>query len=125
MVVTLVSEDDPKWSYARLDGAGRVLEVVEKEVVSNDATVGIYNFRSGADFVRGADAMTAKGLRVNGEFYVAPVYNELVAEGKRLGVRNIGAVDRGMYGLGTPEDLERFLRMPVSRAAVRFGEASR
>ena len=57
-----------------------VSEVVEKQVVSNEATVGIYNFRRGKDFVRAAETMIAKSLRVNGEFYVAPAYNELIAE---------------------------------------------
>ena len=110
--------DDPKWSFVRFDPAGRVAEVVEKEVVSNEATVGVYNFRRGADFVRAADAMIAKDLRVNGEFYVAPAYNELIAEGRSLAVYNVGREDAGMYGLGVPTDLEKFLAGPVSRKAA-------
>ena len=62
----------------RSDAAGWVTRVVEKQVISDEATVGIYNFRRGRDFVSGADQMIAKNLRVNGEFYVAPVYNELI-----------------------------------------------
>ena len=101
--------DHPKWSYARIGPDGTVSEVVEKEVVSNEATVGIYNFRCGSDYVRAAEAMIAGERRVNGEFYVAPVYNELIAEGARVVFHNVGAVGDGMYGLGTPEDLEQFL----------------
>jgi NDP-sugar pyrophosphorylase family protein len=110
--------DHPKWSYVRFDDAGRVSELVEKEVVSNEATVGIYAFRRGGDFVRAAREMIAAEKRVNGEFYVAPVYNELIAEGATLGVDNVGTVDDGMYGLGVPDDLERFLAMPISLRAA-------
>lgn len=102
--------DDPKWSFAELDEEGWVTRVVEKEVISSVATVGVYNFRRAGDFVRGADAMIAADRRVNGEFYVAPVYNELVAGGARIGVWAIDdGTGVGMYGLGTPTDLEAFL----------------
>lgn len=118
-VIMTMWADDPKWSFVRFDAAGRVCEVVEKKVVSNEATVGVYNFRRGADFVAGADAMLAKDLRVNGEFYVAPVYNELIADGRRVRVYNVGREGAGMYGLGIPADLERFLADPVSAKAAR------
>lgn len=100
--------DHPKWSYCRLDENERVTEVVEKKVVSNEATVGIYNFRSGRDFVNAADRMIALNLRVNNEFYVAPAYNELIQEGKKVVVARTGRERAGMYGLGIPEDLDFF-----------------
>ncbi len=107
--------DHPKWSYVRLDRAGRITEVVEKEVVSEEATVGVYNFARGSDFVSAADGMIADDLRVNGEFYVAPTYNQLIANGARIGFDNIGAVEEDVFGLGTPEDLDVFVASPVSR----------
>ena len=57
--------------------------------------------------------MIAKNQRVNGEFYVAPTYNELISKGHKIGIYNIGSVGSGMYGLGTPEDLEYFLKKQV------------
>jgi NDP-sugar pyrophosphorylase family protein len=110
--------DHPKWSYCRLGPGGRVTEVVEKQVVSNDATVGIYNFRKGRDFVRAADRMIASDLRVNGEFYVAPVYNELIKEGHSIVVAATGRERDGMYGLGTPEDFEFFKTTDLFRQQV-------
>jgi dTDP-glucose pyrophosphorylase len=101
--------DDPKWSYCRMKPDGTVKEVVEKQVVSNEATVGIYNFREGHDFVRAADAMIAKNLRVNNEFYVAPAYNQLIEEGRKVVIAATGREYDGMYGLGTPADLKFFL----------------
>jgi dTDP-glucose pyrophosphorylase len=103
--------DHPKWSYCRMNQDGTVAEVVEKQVVSNEATVGIYNFRRGCDFVSAADHMILANKRVNGEFYVAPVYNELIAAGGRVGVFNIGEEGVRMHGLGTPDDLEKFLSL--------------
>lgn len=83
--------DDPKWSYVELSDAELATRVVEKEVVSDCATVGIYNFAQGKDFVSAAERMIAQDLRVNGEFYVAPVYNLMdtassAASRHRLGV---------------------------------------
>lgn len=110
--------DDPKWSFVRRDAAGRVVQVVEKEVVSNEATVGIYNFRRGCDFVRAAEAMIAADQRVNGEFYVAPAYDQLIAEGARIECFGIGGIGTGMHGIGVPGDLDAFLATDLSRRAV-------
>jgi len=113
-LIMTMRANDPKWSYVAFDERGWINRVVEKEVISNEATVGIYYFHRGSDFVRGADQMMAANKRVNGEFYVAPVYNELIAEGKHISSYSIGSDEVGMYGLGTPEDLNRFLSLPIS-----------
>lgn len=117
-LIMTMTANDPKWSFVGLDENRLVTRVVEKEVISSEATVGIYNFRHGRDFVRAARDMVKSNQRVNGEFYVAPAYNPLIGEGARIGIRNIGAEADGMYGLGTPADLELFLSLPVSRQAA-------
>jgi len=114
MIMTMLA-NDPKWSYAKLDEQKMVIEVVEKQVVSDFATVGIYNFLHGSDFVCSAEQMIEQDLRVNGEFYVAPTYNQLIAQGKKIGIKNIGSVGSGMYGLGTPADLIEFINHPISQ----------
>lgn len=119
LIMTMWS-DHPKWSYIRFGDDGVTNGVVEKQVVSNEATVGIYNFRRGADFVAAAEQMIDKDLRVNNEFYVAPAYNEMLEGGKRFVFHNIGEEYKGMYGLGIPSDLEIFEKLPVSRKAVDF-----
>lgn len=96
----------PKWSYVRLDDQGLVSEVAEKKVISNQATVGMYFWKQGSDFVRYAHQMIDKNIRVNNEFYVAPVYNEAIADGKKIRTKGIDK----MWGLGTPEDLNVFLQ---------------
>jgi hypothetical protein len=66
--------------------------------------VGLYGWKRGADFVRYAKQMITKNIRVNNEFYVCPVYNESIADGQKVRV----LLCRGMWGLGVPEDLEKF-----------------
>lgn len=116
-LIMTMQADDPKWSFVGFNHKGEVDRVVEKEVISNSATVGIYNFASGSAFRRAAETMIAEDRRVNGEFYVAPVYNELIRDGARIATFNVGSVSNGMYGLGTPADLEIFLKSGVDPAS--------
>ncbi len=117
-LIMTMQADDPKWSFAAIDAAGMVTQIAEKQVISSHATVGLYNFARGRDFAAAARRMIARNERVNGEFYIAPVYNDLVAAGARIGVYDIGAEGRGMHGLGIPQDLARFLALPLSRRAT-------
>lgn len=95
----------PKWSYAKVDDHGLVVEVAEKKPISDIATVGIYYWKHGSDFVRYAEQMISKDIRTNNEFYVCPVFNEAIADDKRIFVSEI----KKMWGIGTPEDLNYYL----------------
>ncbi len=110
--------DDPKWSFVGLDSEGFVNKVVEKEVISTEATVGIYNFKKGSEFVAAADKMIANDLRVNNEFYVAPVYNIMIENNSKISFFNIGKDRDGMYGLGIPDDLNYFISLDLSKKAI-------
>ena len=96
---------DKKWSFVKVDDMGFVTEVAEKKPISNVATVGIYYYKKGKFFVEAAEQMIRKNIRINDEFYVAPVYNEMIGNGKKICVYNV----KKMYGLGTPEDLDLYL----------------
>jgi HAD superfamily hydrolase (TIGR01509 family) len=95
----------PKWSFAKIDENGLVTEVAEKNPISNIATVGYYYWKYGSDFVKYAEQMIDKDVRVNNEFYVCPVFNEAVGDGKQIRTFDIPK----MWGLGTPEDLKYYL----------------
>lgn len=97
--------DSEDWSYAKTDEKGLVTEVAEKKVISNDATAGYYYWSKGSDFVKYAEQMINSNDRVNNEFYVAPVYNYAVKDGKNICITQVDKV----YELGTPEYLERYL----------------
>jgi HAD superfamily hydrolase (TIGR01509 family) len=96
----------PKWSYVGLDESGFVNEVAEKRVISTHATCGIYYWRETSNFMINAVKMMDKNIRVNNEFYVAPVFNEAIGEGAKIKRKE---ADK-MWGLGTPEDLNYFLQ---------------
>jgi len=102
----------PKWSYAELDEDGNVIRVREKEPISTYATIGLYWFAKGSDYVWAADEMIHKNLRVNNEFYVCPTYNELIIP-KNKKVAAFPVPTCAMHGLGTPEDLEEYLELGV------------
>ena len=113
--------NDPKWSFVGVSDLGYVSTVAEKVVISNEATTGIYNFNHGHDFVAAAESMMRGEFRVRGEFYVAPAYNILIGRGAKVGCFNIGGEGSGMYGLGTPEDLDKFVALAVSKnVSARF-----
>ena len=95
----------PKWSFVKTNSRGIVSEVAEKLPISDIATCGIYWYKKGSDFVKYAERMIEKNIRVNNEFYIAPVYNELILDKKTL----IPYFVHEMYGIGTPEDLNFYL----------------
>jgi len=96
----------PKWSFAKIDNDGFVTEVQEKNPISNLATIGFYYWKRGSDFVKYAEEMIKQDIRVNGEFYVCPVYNNAINDNKKIRTFDTPK----MWGLGTPEDLNYFLK---------------
>jgi dTDP-glucose pyrophosphorylase len=122
--ILTMRDDSPKWSYVRLDELGLVTEVKEKEVISNDATVGIYVFRSLEQMLSGFKAMRLAGDTTNSEYYVAPSYNYLIGKGERIANRSIGPVSDFMFGLGLPEDLDNFLNNDKSIDLVNIAMAN-
>ena len=103
-MLTFKATED-KWSFAKLDNDGYVVEVAEKKPISDIATVGIYYWAKGSDYVKYAEQMIEKNIRTNNEFYVCPVFNEAIEDGKKIKTFDVPK----MWGLGTPEDLENYL----------------
>ncbi|MBI2642465.1 MAG: glycosyl transferase family 2, partial [Candidatus Wildermuthbacteria bacterium] len=95
----------PKWSFVKTGDDGFVAEVAEKKPISNQATAGVYYFQHGSDFVKYAKSMIDLNIRTLGEFYVCPVYNELLKEKKKVRAFPVKKV----WSLGTPEDVHAFL----------------
>ena len=100
----------PKWSFAKVNEHGIVTEVAEKNPISNIATIGYYYWKNGSDFVKYAEQMIDKDIRVNDEFYVCPVFNEAIEDDKVIRTFHV----KGMWGLGTPEDLNYYLEYYVN-----------
>jgi NDP-sugar pyrophosphorylase family protein len=105
----------PRWSFARTDESGRVVAVAEKRPISKQATAGLYYFRRAGDLIGASEQMILKGLSTSGQFFVCPVYNELILEGKNIRTHHLP--EGTMHSLGTPEDLDVFLKYHL--AAIR------
>tara|TARA_B110000196_G_scaffold263988_1_gene236377 strand:- start:215 stop:976 length:762 start_codon:yes stop_codon:yes gene_type:complete len=114
-VVTI--EDDTKntaWSYAKIDEEGFITETAEKKPISNHALVGCFYWKIGSDFVKYTNQMIDKDIRTNNEFYIAPVYNEAIKDNKKCVIYNI----EGFKPLGTPEELDDFLKWRLQNEAT-------
>lgn len=97
----------PKWSYVKLGDDGFVSEVAEKKPISKHATAGVYYWKHGSDYVKYAERMIEKNIRVNNEFYVCPVFNEAILDSKKIRIFELE--NNSMWGIGTPEDLNYFI----------------
>lgn len=100
--------NSPKHSYSRIED-GFITEVAEKKVISNHATVGVYYWKRGKEYVECAEQMINKNIRHNNEFYVCPVYNQLIQKGGTV----LPYAIPQMVGMGTPDELDNFLTLDV------------
>lgn len=107
-IVTFISTH-PKWSFAKVNENGLVVEVAEKNPISNIATAGIYFWKHGSDYVKYAESMIEKNIRVNNEYYVCPVFNQAIEDSKQIRVFEV----EKMWGIGTPEDLNIYLSTEI------------
>tara|TARA_S200000501_G_C20816130_1_gene740632 strand:- start:279 stop:1010 length:732 start_codon:yes stop_codon:yes gene_type:complete len=105
-ILTVQKKDDIKWSYVKLGEDNYAVEVAEKKPISTNATVGVYYWKKGSDFVKFAEEMIKKDIRVNNEFYVCPVYNEAIKSDKKISIKNI----KNLWPLGTNEEIENFIK---------------
>lgn len=118
--ILTMSASGNKWSYVKRNSNGDVIDVVEKLQVSDEATVGVYGWRTAQDATNSISQMKKAEFKVNGEFYVAPSYTFLINQGGEVATYNVGNVEEDVHGLGTPEDLEIFLKNPGLSTFHRF-----
>lgn len=107
-VILAMQDDDPKWSYVRVDGKGNAVELREKVVISPLATVGIYAFSSVRLMLDAFRDMRDRRDMTNSEYYVAPSYRYLIEQGAEVRVIDLGPIGDVMHGMGIPEDYEEF-----------------
>jgi len=95
-----------KNSYVVIDENQNAIMFAEKEIISQYSLNGIHFWKRGMDFILSAEMMIKKDIRVNGEFYIAPTYNELLLKGEKIGIYNID--NSKHWSVGTPDDLEKY-----------------
>lgn len=96
------------WSFVRLDEQERVVEIKEKQRISDHCTLGAYYFKTCGLYKKLYDEYYSEEKNlVKGEKYVAPLYDYLLSKGGEIYISDI-APER-VHVLGTPEELECFL----------------
>lgn len=108
------SDIEPKWSYTLFDTTMRALQVGEKDLELAKkgayANIGAYYFSKGKTFVDEAKEVIKNkemfGPIEKQEFYIAPLYQRLIAKGEHIKA----TITNDFWGLGTPKDLEYFLK---------------
>lgn len=107
--VVTYHENTPKNSYVRIDSKGKVLEIKEKEVISNISLNGIHHWTCGNDFVESAEEMIANNDRApNKEFYISQTYNYMIKKGQEIGFHHIP--NQQHINVGVPDDLDQYLK---------------
>lgn len=102
VIVTYFSQH-PKNSYAKVNSQGLVVKTVEKQVISEHASNGIYVWKQAQDFFSAAQQMIDLDMRENNEYYVCPTFNWNIAQGHKIGIYKLN--DGCHWPIGTPEDL--------------------
>lgn len=103
-IISVADVPGDRWSFARTDETGRVVEVAEKQRISNHASTGLYYFSSTPEFLDEANSLIRAGEKTRGEYYVMPVYQRYIAAGKRIDISTAAE----MWDMGTVEGLEAF-----------------
>ena len=106
--------NSPAHSYVELDEEGMAVRTAEKEVISQNAAVGVYYYKTGKMFVDYAEEMISKNIRTKGEFYICPMYNLMMKDNLKVSIHQV----EKMHVLGTPPELEFF----VEHVTARFGQ---
>lgn len=106
-IIQTIQRNLPSYSYVKIDTHGDVKRVVEKEVISNDATTGLYFWTKGYDFFTYAKKMISENITSRGEFYIAPMYQLMINEGHRITTFPA----KEMCALGTPDEIRNFERL--------------
>jgi dTDP-glucose pyrophosphorylase len=118
-LISVIDMPGDRWSFARADASGRVVEVAEKVRISDHASTGLYHFASGREFVEVAQGILRRGERTRGEYYVMPVYQHYIDRGWHVEI----VPSREMWDMGTPEALAQFeSRTALHRERVGGGE---
>lgn len=96
----------PRWSYVKCSEEGLVTETSEKRPISDLATVGVYYFAKGSTFVSAAMEMIKKDAQLDGNFYICPVYNQMILKQAKIGIHQLPK--NHYFKLSTPQEMQLY-----------------
>lgn len=89
--VLTIKSKDPIYSYARITQSGKLIEIIEKEVVGDIALSGVFYFRNAFELLQCAAWAFKYDINTNGQFYIAPALNYFIATGESIMVSNLSS----------------------------------
>ncbi|MCZ6671466.1 MAG: hypothetical protein O7C75_00865 [Verrucomicrobia bacterium] len=107
--------NENRFSFAKIDASGVILEVREKAIISTHALTGFYSFRRAKYFFDMAAWAIKNEKREAGEFYVAPMYNSLIEKGRKFTIHPVDSY----HILGTPEEYETFQKLDPIKVGIK------
>lgn len=97
-------DEQPIFSYIKLDDNFNVVDIKEKDKISNYACSGAYLFESGEFLLRACEILLSIKKDDNTEYYISDLYKLILNEGGR-----VGAIDaRSPSFVGTPIQLKSY-----------------
>lgn len=106
-LISVANMPGDRWSFAKTNEQGVVIEVAEKVRISDHASTGLYYFSNGRKFCAISEELINNNERTRGEFYVIPVYQKYISQDNYVGI----TLANTMYDLGTPASLEEYLKL--------------
>jgi dTDP-glucose pyrophosphorylase len=106
-LISVADMPGERWSFAKTDNGGKVIEVAEKVKISDHASTGLYFFTSGKEFCAYAEEIINLKQKTKGEYYVIPTYMKYIENNAWIGISKA----EEMYDLGTPDSLAKYLSL--------------
>lgn len=105
-IISVAKLPGSQWSFAEVDDNNEVSRVAEKERISDYASTGLYYFSNGKHLLKYASEMISKKEKTRNEYYVIPVYQKFIDDGKMVSI----SIAEEMWDMGTPDALEEYLK---------------
>lgn len=106
--VVVVNANTNKFSYIKLDENNFGLKLTEKEVISDNALVGIHYWKKGKYFVDSGKKLIERDIRAKNEFYVSLSYNLLIENNLKITCYKLSENEKYL-SIGTPEQVYDYL----------------
>lgn len=103
-LISVINLPGDNWSFAKVDSLGKVIQVAEKQRISEWASTGIYFFSKGSDFLKYSKRIIDAEELTRGEYYVIPVYQKMIEDGHNIGI----SIAHQMWDMGTPNSKLKF-----------------
>lgn len=106
-IIPCSNEQGSEWSFCKLNEKFDVVQVTEKNRISDLASVGYYFFRKSSEMLHYSELEIETAKKNVKECYVAPVYNRMIHDGKKIAVNMVDE----FRPMGTPTQVQTYWKI--------------